>query len=73
MIRRLISKKVIAKCLDCKKHWEESNAQDVATIHAKKYKHKVLIEIHQYILYDGAKKEKSTPSEEGWFLSLIHI
>jgi len=70
MSRRLISKKVIAKCLDCQKQWEESNAQEVATIHAKKYRHKVLVEIHQYILYDGAKKEKVTSSEEGWLKPL---
>jgi len=46
-------RKVDAYCQDCGKEWHSVNAQGVAAIHAEKYKHKVLVEILQYLTYEG--------------------
>ncbi len=38
-------KTVRAECIDCGKVWDTKNAQGVAAIHAKKYKHEVMVDV----------------------------
>lgn len=47
-------RKVRANCDTCGKHWEGLNAQGVGAIHARKHGHKVLVEVLQYITYEGS-------------------
>jgi len=46
-------RKVLANCETCGKRWHGLNAQGVAAIHARKYNHKVVVEVVQYITYEG--------------------
>jgi len=46
-------RKVQANCETCGKYWEGLNAQAVAAIHARKYGHKVYVDIYQCIIYEG--------------------
>lgn len=46
-------RKVHANCETCGKYWEGVNSQGVAAIHARKYKHKVFVDIYQCIIYEG--------------------
>jgi len=51
-------RKVSAICETCGKRWEGLNAQGVAAIHARKYGHKVIVEVLQYIIYEGEEASK---------------
>jgi len=46
-------RKVFANCETCGKHWEGANSQGVAAIHARKYNHKVYVDIYQVVIYEG--------------------
>ena len=52
-------RKVIANCETCGKRWESINAQAVGAIHARKYGHRVVVEVVQYIIYEGKRKVSS--------------
>ena len=53
MTYRTGTRKVNANCDTCGKHWEGLNAQGVGAIHARKYGHKVFVDIYQCIIYEG--------------------
>lgn len=55
MSYRVGMRKVHTECETCGKIWEGNNAQAVGAIHARKYGHKVVVEILQYIIY-GARE-----------------
>lgn len=44
-------RKVHAWCETCEKEWHGLNAQGVGAQHARKYGHKVVVEVLQYIIY----------------------
>jgi len=46
-------RKVQAICETCGKIWNGANAQAVGAIHARRYGHKVVVEVLQYIIYEG--------------------
>jgi len=46
-------RKVSAICETCGKRWTTKNAQAVGAIHARKYGHRVVVEVVQYIIYEG--------------------
>lgn len=50
-------RKVRANCEDCDKSWEGLNAQAVGAKHARKYGHKVFVEIYQCIIYEGVAEK----------------
>jgi len=50
-------RKVQANCETCGKQWEGLNAQAVGAIHARKYGHKVFVDIYQCIIYEGENKK----------------
>lgn len=48
----------IAECQDCKKEWEHyRTARALALRHAKKYKHRVHVEVGTTVIYDARAKE----------------
>jgi len=55
---RLGMRKVHAFCEDCGKEWFKLNAQAVGAKHARKYGHKVIVEVYQCIIYEGKPQGK---------------
>lgn len=52
-------RKLHAWCEACGKDWWGMNAMGVGAVHSRKYKHEVVVEILQYIIYPGEKSEIS--------------
>ena len=48
-------RKVHANCETCGKFWEGLNAQAVGAKHARKYGHRVYVDVYQVIIYEGEK------------------
>ena len=53
MSYRIGQRKVIANCETCGKQWIGKNAQAVGAKHARKYGHKVYVDVYMCIIYEG--------------------